>query len=135
MGWIDINDKYPPRGLEVLLEVSGRVYGGSCSMIADHSFHIGCWIVPKGDKEGHWLIYDNCGDDDGHIAFPEVHAWMPLPRHFAPNELFTQEEDLMEHPMFDEEPEWLYKGDCVYEQMSLDEYLADWEQRMKEKTT
>lgn len=125
MGWIDINDKYPPQGLHVLVEVSGRVVGGNCVMIADHSFHIASWLVPVGEKEGHWLIWDNCRDESGHILNPTVHAWMPLPKHYQPQEIFEQEEDLMEHPMFEDEPEWLYKGDCVYEQISIEDWLRE----------
>jgi hypothetical protein len=33
------------------------------------------------------------------------------------------EDDLMEHAMFEDDPEWLYKGNCQYEQMSLEEFL------------
>ena len=29
----------------------------------------------------------------------------------------------MEHAMFEDEPEWLYKGDAVYEQMTLEDFL------------
>ena len=124
MGWIKPEDKMPPQGLCVLLEVSGRKYGGACVTIADHSFYIGTWLVPEGE-EGHWLIYDNCDEGSGHIGYPVVHAWMPLPKHFAPQEIFGQEEDLMEHPMFEDEPEWLYKGDCVYEQISIEDWLRE----------
>ena len=123
MGWIDINDKYPPQGLQVLLEVSGTFGGG---LLADHSFYIGSWIVPQGKTEGNWLIYDNCDSDlgDNHLAYPTVHAWMPLPEHFQPQEIFGEpEDDLMEHAMFEDDPEWLYKGDYKYEQMSLEDFL------------
>lgn len=27
----------------------------------------------------------------------------------------------MEHAMFEDDPEWLYKGDAVYKQMTLEE--------------
>ena len=30
---------------------------------------------------------------------------------------------MMEHAMFEDDPDWLYKGDAVYEQMTLDEFL------------
>lgn len=123
MGWIDINESYPPQGLHVLLEVSGR-YSAGYSLIADHMFCIGSWIIPHGQNEGHWLIYDSCDEDNNHISYPEVHAWMPLPKHFQPQEEFDQEEDLMEHAMFEDDPEWLYKGDAVYEQMSLEDFLG-----------
>jgi hypothetical protein len=33
------------------------------------------------------------------------------------------EDDLMEHAMFEDDPELLYKGNCQYEQMSLEEFL------------
>jgi hypothetical protein len=125
MGWIDLNDKYPPQGLQVLLEVSGRFAAGY-SLIADHSYYIGTWIVPSGKKEGHWIIYDSCDEENVHIVCPEVHAWMPLPKHFQPQETFGEpEDDLMEHAMFEDEPEWLYKGDCVYEQMTLEDFLKE----------
>lgn len=124
MGWIDINDKYPPEGLQVLLEVSGRT-SAPYNTWADHGFYIGTWIVPDGKTEGFWRIYDCADDDNYHIYSPTVHAWMPLPKHFAPQEIFDQEPDLMEHPMFEDEPEWLYKGDCVYEQISIEDWLRE----------
>ena len=123
MGWIDINDKYPPEGLQVLLEVSGTFGGG---LLADHSFYIGSWIVPHGKTEGNWLIYDNCDSDlgDSHLFYPTIHAWMPLPEHFQSQEMFGEpDDDLMEHAMFEDDPDWLYKGDCKYEQMSLEDFL------------
>ena len=124
MAWIPISEKLPPRGLNVLLEVSGH-YTGPFSMLADHDFFIGSRLSPK-DGEEQWLIYDKCGiDDNMHIIYPTVHAWMPLPKHYAPQEEFQQNPDLMEHAMFEEDPEWLYKGDAVWEgqQMSIEEYL------------
>lgn len=27
--------------------------------------------------------------------------------------------------MFENEPEWLYKGDCVYEQMTIEDWLRE----------
>jgi hypothetical protein len=48
---------------------------------------------------------------------------MPLPKHYAAQEVFEQEPDLLEHPMFEDDPEWLYKDDCVYEQMTLEEMM------------
>ena len=121
MGWIDVNDRMPPQGLQVLLEVSGR-FSGPVNMFADHDFYIGSWLVPdSGDP--HWLIDDSCPISDGHILFPTVHAWMPLPKHYQKQDRFTQEPDLMEHAMFEDDPDWLYKGDAVYEQMSLEEFL------------
>jgi hypothetical protein len=44
---------------------------------------------------------------------------------FAPQEIFNQKPDLMEHAMFEDEPEWLYKGDCVYEQISIEDWLRE----------
>ena len=31
---------------------------------------------------------------------------------------------MMEHAMFEDDPEWLYKDDCVYEQMTLEDFLG-----------
>ena len=123
MGWIDVNDKLPPEGLNVLVEASGH-YSAGYSLIADHSFFIGSYIVPVGEEEGEWLLYDATPNEDVHMWTPEVHAWMPLPKHYQPQEIFHQEKDLMEHSMFEEEPEYLYKGDCVYEQMTLEDFLG-----------
>lgn len=118
MGWIPIEDKYPLEGLQVLVEMSSRgIDKDKCQVMADHGFYIATWIVPEG-KEGEWLIQTSTD-----FWKPNVHAWMPLPRHYAAQEVFSQEEDLLEHPMFDEDPEWLYKGDCVYEQMTLEEMM------------
>lgn len=123
MGWVDINDRMPPEGLQVLIEASGR-YNAPYSLIADHAFFLGTWLVPNGETEGHWLIYDGTLEDDHHMIEPTVHAWMPLPKHYQENEVFEQEEDLMEHALFENDPDWLYKGDCVYEQMSLEAFMA-----------
>lgn len=119
MGWIDATEKLPPEGLSVLLEVSGS-FSAPYSLIADHDFFIGCWIVPSGEKEGKWLITDG-HEENYHLCFPIVHAWMPLPKHFQKSEKFDREDDLMEHAMFEDDPEWLYKGNCIYEQMSIEE--------------
>ena len=123
MGWITLEDRMPPEGLEVLLEVSGLTTA-PYNQAWDHDFCLGCWIVPEGSTEGFWLLRDGIKGDDYHLIDPEVHAWMPLPRHFAaPEKGFSYEEDLMEHAMFEDDPEWLYKDDCVYEQITIDEYL------------
>lgn len=124
MSWIPLEEKYPPEGLRVLLEVSGY-FTERWGVMADHSYYIGVWIIPDGETEGHWLIYDSHEDGGGHLADPEVHAWMPLPKHYQPQKYFTQEEDLMEHSLFEEDPEWLYKDDCVYEQMSLEDFMKE----------
>ena len=48
-----------------------------------------------------------------------------MPKHYAQPEMgFEPEPDMMEHAMFEDDPEYLYKGDCVYEQMSLDEWIG-----------
>lgn len=122
MGWIPIEEKYPPEGLHVLLEVSGW-FSCNYGVMADHSFYIGTWIVPVGEEEGHWLIRDASEDGAGHLIDPEVHAWMPLPKHYQPQKVFSQEPDLMEHSLWEEDPEWLYKGKYVYEQMTLEEMM------------
>lgn len=113
MGWIDVNDRMPPEGLEVLLEVSGWTTA-PYSEIWDHDFCLGSWIVPE-RKEGRWLLRDGLEGDDYHIISPKVHAWMPLPEHYKPKESFRQGEDLMEHAMFEDDPDWLYKDNAVYE--------------------
>ena len=125
MGWIEPQDRMPPEGLEVLLEVSGK-FSGPVNIKADHGFYLGCWMSPVGE-EPKWFIddaYEGSNGDVEHMLDPVVHAWMPLPRHFQPQEVFTQEEDLMEHAMFEDEPDWLYKGDAVYEQMSLEDLFG-----------
>ena len=50
---------------------------------------------------------------------------MPLPKHFQAQKHFTQEPDLMEHSLWEDDPEWLYKGDAVYEQMSIEDFLKE----------
>jgi len=127
MGWIDINDRMPPEGLEVLLEVSGLTTA-PYNMAWDHGFCIGTWIVPsdrngKPAEEGHWFLTD-ANENNYHIIDPTVHAWMPLPRHYAaPEKGFGYNEDLMEHAMFEDDPDWLYKDDAVYTQMTLEEFM------------
>ena len=122
MGWIRPEDRMPPEGLDVLLEVSGLTTA-PYNMVWDHGFCIGCWIVPTG-KEGRWFLTD-ANEDNYHIISPTVHAWMPLPRHYEPPESgFSYKEDLMEHAMFEDDPEWLYKDDAVYEQMTIDQWLG-----------
>ena len=119
MGWID--DKLPPEGLHVLCEASGMgTDEHGVTVYADHSFYIGCWIIPNGEEEGQWFLNTSTKFYD-----PTVHAWMPLPKHYAPQEMFTQEPDLMEHAMFEDDPEWLYKGDAVYEQMSIEDFMRE----------
>lgn len=118
MGWIDVNEKMPPQGLQVLLELSGHGRTENYSYHSNHDFFIGSWI------EGGWLVWDCC-EGDSHFSSIEVHAWMPLPKHFGTDEEWsdTHEEDMLEHPMFEDDPEWLYKDDCVYEQMSLEDFM------------
>lgn len=56
---------------------------------------------------------------------PEIHAWMPLPKHYQPQKMFSQEPDLMEHSILrDDDPE-MYTGKYVYEQMSIEEFLGE----------
>ena len=118
MGWIDIKDKYPPEGLLVLVEMSGSSLDeNGCMVVSDHSFELAAWVVPVGKTEGLWVFHGQ------EYNFPKVFAWMPLPKHFQPKEVFDQSEDMMEHPMFEDEPAWLYKGDCVYEQMTLEDFM------------
>ena len=123
MGWIDATKQLPPEGLTVLLEVSGH-FAAPYGLIADHDFYIGCWLVPQGQTEGKWLLTDGHEDEDYHLYSPTVHAWMPLPKHFQPAEKFDREEDMMEHAMFEDDPEWLYTGEYVYEQQTLEDYFA-----------
>ena len=125
MGWIDCNDRLPPEGLQVLVEASGE-FCTNYGLVADHDFYIASYLIQKGQTEGEWIVYD-CPTGEGaehHMYMPTVHAWMPLPKHFAQNERFHQEPDMMEHAMFEDDPPDLYKGDMVYEQMSLDEFLG-----------
>lgn len=119
MGWIVPKDKMPPEGLQVLLEFSSMgTDEHGVTVYADHMFTVGCWILPVGETEGLWSIQTRSEFYD-----PTVHAWMPLPKHFEPQQMFHQEPDLMEHAMFEDDPDWLYKGDAVYEQMSFEDFL------------
>lgn len=122
MAWISTSDKLPPRGLEVLLEVSGNI-SAPYSLIADHAFYIGSLIKNTEEDGQQWLIYDSCDEENYHLIYPKVHAWMPLPRHYEPPENFKTEEDLLEHAMFEKDPDYLYKGDAVYEQITIEEVL------------
>ena len=117
MGWIEPNDRMPPEGLEVLLEISGqRIDEHDCVLYYDHSYVLGTWLLPVGEEKGRWLIHTESELLEYSLV---VHAWMPLPKHYAPREMFNQEPDLMEHAIFEEEPEWLYKGDAVFEQIEM----------------
>mgnify|MGYP007013883300 CR=1 FL=1 len=119
MAWIDPKDKMPPEGLQVLLELSGQsIDEHGVHLTSDHDFYIGTWIHPVGEETGRWLI-----ETSTDMWLLTVHAWMPLPKHYQPQEVFEQEDDLMEHAMFEDDPDWLYKGDAVYEQMTLDDFL------------
>lgn len=120
MGWIKPNDMLPPKGLNVLLELSGRGLDEHGVHVAyDHSFVIGAWVWPRGEVERSWVL-----DTRGDIWGVEIHAWMPLPKHFGKQEIFEEDEDMMEHALFEDDPDWLYKGDNVYEQMTLEEFLG-----------
>lgn len=118
MGWIEPNDRMPPEGLYVLVEMSGRGTDDiGVQIVADHDFYLASWIHPTGEQEGHWFI-----DTKSNYWSTTIHAWMPLPKHYQQKELgFEPEPDMMEHAMFEDDPEWLYKADAVYEQMTLEE--------------
>lgn len=118
MSWIEPSDRMPPEGLHVLVEASGRGTDDiGVQIVADHDFYLATWIHPVGEKEGFWDI-----DSSSNFWSMEVHAWMPLPKHFQQKEMgFEPEPDMMEHAMFEDDPEWLYKADAVYEQMTLEE--------------
>lgn len=121
MGWIDPKDKMPPEGLNVLVELSGSGLLDGVRVVADHDFYTAAWIHPVGDENGFWNI-----DTKTDLWHPTIHAWMPLPKHFEQKELdYEPEEDMMEHAMFEDDPEWLYKGDAVYEQMTLEDFLNE----------
>lgn len=115
MGWI--SDKLPPNGLKVLVECSG--YCDEVGAYADHAFKLGWYIIPEDETEGEWYV-----DSENKISYPTVHAWMPLPKHFAPREIFTPYPDMMEHSMLDDEPEYLYKNE-VYEQMTFEDFMRE----------
>ena len=119
MGWIRPEDKLPPEGLRVLAEVSGSGTGTHGERIAaDHCFYLATWIIPEGKTEDYafWAI-----DTEVKLWDLTIHAWMPLPKHFEQMEIFEPEPDMMEHALFEENPDWLYKGEAVYEQMSLED--------------
>ena len=122
MGWIDVNDKMPPEGLQVLLELSGRsIDEHGVHLVSDHDYYLGTWIHPVGEDKGHWLI-----DSQHEIWSLTVHAWMPLPKHYQQKEMaYEPDEDMMEHAMFEDDPEYLYKGNAVYEQMTLEEFMKE----------
>jgi hypothetical protein len=130
MAWIRPEDKMPPSGLEVLVEVSGYYCGG---VVADHSFCIAAWLGnPDGGREPFWVIhgaYKDCVGNYYELSDPEIHAWMPLPKHFQKSKHFglSREADMMEHAMFEDDPDWLYKGKAVYEQRTIEDVLADME--------
>ena len=125
MGWINADEQLPPEGLQVLVEVSGS-YSGNYSMFADHDFYIASWIKPEREK-GFWLIYDETPpgtyETEQHLIDPKVFAWMPLPKHYQPKEHFKENGDMMEHALFEDDPGFLYKGDFIFEQMSIEEFL------------
>ena len=123
MGWIDPHDKMPPEGLQVLLELSGRsIDEHGVHLVSDHDFYLGSWIHPAREEKGHWLI--ECKNE---IWALRIHAWMPLPKHYQQKEMTyePEEDDLMEHAMFEDDPEWLYKGGAVYEQITLEDFLNE----------
>lgn len=121
MAWIPIEERMPPEGLQVLMEVSGPcIDEHGCTLQCDHGYVIGCWIIPQGEEEVEWLL-----NTRNEIYCPEIHAWMPLPKHYQPQKLFSQEPDLMEHSILrDDDPE-MYTGKYVYEQMSIEEFLEN----------
>lgn len=122
MGWIRPKDKMPPEGLEVLVEMSGYGLDNIGVHIgADHDFYLATWIHPVGEEKGHWLI-----ETSSDFWHPTIHAWMPLPKHYEQAEReYEPDEDMMEHAMFEDDPEWLYKGDAVYEQMTLEDFMKE----------
>ena len=121
MGWIEPKDKMPPEGLQVLVELSGRsIDEHGVHLVSDHDFYIGTWILPVGEEAGHWLIENNY-----ELWGVKIHAWMPLPKHFQQKEMgYDPEDDMMEHALFVDDPDWLYKDDAVYEQMTLEEVFG-----------
>jgi hypothetical protein len=118
MSWIRPEDKMPPEGLCVLVEVSGYGTGDKGErIVADHDFFLASWIHPVGEEYGSWFL-----ETTSDYWNPTIHAWMPLPRHYQQKEMgYEPEEDMMEHAMFEDDPEWLYKGEAVYEKMTLEE--------------
>lgn len=120
MGWILPEEKMPPEGLNVLVEASGYGTGDKGErIVADHDFFLAAWIHPTGEDHGSWFL-----ETTSDYWHPTIHAWMPLPKHFEQKEMgYEPEEDMMEHAMFEDDPEWLYKDDAVYEQMTLEEFF------------
>lgn len=120
MSWILPSDRMPPEGLNVLVEMSGYGTGDKGErIVADHDFYLATWIHPVGEDKGEWFI-----ETTSSYWNPTIHAWMPLPKHFHQKERMDEDDldpDMMEHAMFEDDPEWLYKGDAVYEQMTLEE--------------
>lgn len=128
MGWIKPEDRMPPDGLMVLIEASGYITN---SVIADHSYYLATWIAsPDGGRDPFWLVHSAHEVYPGHIVKfedPEVHAWMPLPKHYQKPKHFCSAADMMEHAMFEDDPEWLYKDEAVWEQRTIEDVLADME--------
>lgn len=124
MAWINPHDKMPPEGLQVLLELSGRsIDEHGVHLVSDHDFFLGTWIHPVGEENGHWFI-----ESQNEIWALHIHAWMPLPKHYQQKEQTTPEPDMMEHAMFEDDPEWLYKGDAIYEQMTFEDFMKEGKQ-------
>lgn len=126
MGWINSKEQLPPEGLQVLVEASGQ-FDSCYSSFADHDFFIATWIKPE-REEGFWNIYDSTKplihEKESHLINPTIFAWMPLPEHYQPKEMFGEpDDDLFEHAQFESDPDYLYKGEYNYEQMSLDDFL------------
>lgn len=118
MSWIKPEDRMPPEGLCVLVEISGYGTGDKGErIVADHDFFLASWIHPVGEEHGSWFL-----ETTSDYWNPTIHAWMPLPKHYHQKEMgYEPEPDMMEHAMFEDDPEWLYKGEAVYEQMTLEE--------------
>jgi len=121
MSWILPSDRMPPEGLYVLVEMSGYGTGDKGErIVADHDFYLATWIHPVGEDKGEWFI-----ETTSSYWNPTIHAWMPLPKHYQQKEFQDEpEEDMMEHAMFEDDPEWLYKDDAVYEQMTFEEVFG-----------
>ena len=128
MGWIRPEDRMPPSGLQVLVEASGSITG---SVIVDHAYFLATWIGnPDGGRKPFWLMEYAYKDYDGRFTEfddPVIHAWMPLPKHYQKPKHVAMEADMMEHAMFEDDPDWLYKGDAVWEQRTIEDVLADME--------
>lgn len=128
MGWIRPEDRMPPSGLLVLIEASGYITN---SLIADHDYYLATWIDnPDGGRDPFWLVHGSSEDYLGHLVRfedPEVHAWMPLPKHYQKPRHTAAPANMMEYPMFESSPDWLYKGEAVWEQRTIEDVLADME--------